>query len=128
MAGIPGSKNIKEIGNAEYRKQMRQEAIECLGGKCSMCGTKNDLQFDHIDLKSGEEDRRIRRESNGTRRNWNNKIQCKAHLLKEENKDVRLLCKACHKRWSTAQRAAAFKLLSNLPLEKQIELTNAELL
>lgn len=93
-----------------------------------MCGIKNNLQFDHIDLKSGEEDRRIRRESNGTKRNWNNKIQCKAHLLKEENKDVRLLCKECHKRWSTAQRAAAFRLLSNLPLEKQIELTNAELI
>jgi hypothetical protein len=128
MAGIPGSRNIKDMGNAAYRKLMRQEAIDFLGGVCDMCGTSEDLQFDHIDLKSGEADRKIRRETGGSRRYNHNKIQCKSHLLKECNKDVRLLCKCCHKKWSTAQRAAAFKLLASLSIDQQIKLTNDELL
>ena len=122
MAGIPGSRNIKQIGVAEYRKQMRLEAINHLGGKCETCGTTENLQFDHIDLKDGEKKRELRKQGK-----WRDKIQSKAHLLKDENKNVRLLCKNCHKEWSTAQRRAAFKLLASLPLEQQIELTNAEL-
>lgn len=122
MAGIPGSKNIKQIGIAEYRRQMRKEAIQHLGGKCDNCGTTENLQFDHIDLKDGEKKRKLRSQGK-----WRDKIQSKAHLLKDENKNVRLLCKECHKKWSCAQRRAAFALLASLPLEEQIKLTNDEL-
>lgn len=123
MSGIPGTRNIKKIGNAAYRRAMREEAIQHLGGKCDRCGTTENLQFDHLNLKDGERKRSLRAQGK-----WRDKIQSKAHLLKDENKDVRLLCKSCHQEWSCAQRKAAFKLLSELSIEEQIRLTNEQLL
>lgn len=34
---------------AEYRRKRRDKAIALLGGKCIVCGTTEDLEFNHID-------------------------------------------------------------------------------
>jgi len=111
----------------EYRKEKRQEAIDYLSGKCSMCGTTDNLQFDHLNLKDSEGDRNLRRKTNGKKRVWSRNINSLSEL-KKHHSDVRLLCKECHNKWSCAQRSAAIKLLASLPIEEQIKLTNAELI
>lgn len=108
--------------NALYRRQLRQEAIDHLGGKCDMCECTENLQFDHLDAKHQEEDRIARRQG---KRAKNQKIQT-LYQLQNHHTDVRLLCKECHKQWSNAQRAAAYKLFSSLTLEEQIERTKSE--
>lgn len=40
---------------ARYHR-LRQEAVEYLGGKCAVCGSTNELDFDHIDPSSKEVD------------------------------------------------------------------------
>jgi 5-methylcytosine-specific restriction endonuclease McrA len=37
---------------ADRHAERRQQAIKALGGRCKQCGSKNDLQFDHIDPES----------------------------------------------------------------------------
>ena len=110
--------------NAEYRRKLRQEAIDYLGGKCNMCGCTEHLQFDHLDAKHQEADRIARRQG---KRAKNKKIQT-LYQLQNHHSDVRLLCKQCHKQWSNAQRAAAYQLFSSLTLEEQIERTKDQLI
>ena len=106
-----------------YRKMLRQEAIDYLGGKCDMCECTEDLQFDHLNVSDSSEDRQLRR--NGSRAK---KIQISSFWqLQNYHQDVRLLCKNCHHKWSCAQRAAAYKLLASLPIEEQLKLTEDEL-
>lgn len=88
-----------------------------------MCESVEDLQFDHINVADSEEDRKLRR--NG-KRSGARKISS-LWQLKNNHKDVRLLCIECHKKWSCAQRSAAYSLLASLPIEQQIKLTNEHL-
>src|ERR1700757_1606373 len=41
---------------AEYmrnkRRELRRRAIEYLGGKCTRCGTTDDLEIDHVDRRT----------------------------------------------------------------------------
>jgi hypothetical protein len=118
--GRPKIGSFSRENPREYRKQLRQEAVDYLGGKCSMCEITEDLEFDHLNVNDSEEDRKLRR---------NGKRDPKGQIsslwqLKNYHKDVRLLCKECHKKWSCAQRSAAYSLLASLPIEQQIELTN----
>jgi hypothetical protein len=108
--------------NALYRRQKRQEAIDYLGGKCEFCDTTEDLQFDHLDATHQEEDRLARRQG---KRAKNKKISS-VYVLKKHHTGVRLLCKSCHKKWSCAQRSAAYKLFASLSLEEQIDRTKSE--
>jgi 5-methylcytosine-specific restriction endonuclease McrA len=39
----------RRVYQAEYRKRRRNRAIELLGGKCSECGTTENLELNHID-------------------------------------------------------------------------------
>lgn len=65
------------------RGKRRAKYIELLGGKCSNCGSTNQLEFDHKDSKKKEFDLNdIRDGSEET-------------ILKELKKCV-LLCKPCH--------------------------------
>jgi hypothetical protein len=36
----------------EYRERLRQEYVAVLGGVCVVCGSRDDLEFDHIDPKT----------------------------------------------------------------------------
>ena len=63
--GRPKIGSFSRENSREYRKQLRQEAVDYLGGKCSMCEITEDLEFDHLNVNDSEEDRKLRR--NGKR-------------------------------------------------------------
>lgn len=66
----------------EQYHQRRDVLIAMLGGKCSLCGSQDELEFDHLDPDT--------------------KIACVTELLSnykkamEEAKKCRILCNACH--------------------------------
>lgn len=65
------------------RKARRAKFIEMLGGKCSSCGSKEDLQFDHVSPKKKEFDLNSIKDGNeGT--------------IEKELKKCVLLCPSCH--------------------------------
>ena len=113
-----GRKNIINEQRRECSRRLREELIEHLGGKCVLCESDNDLEINHKNL------------ADTTKRR---KSTCRAkykisslYQLQKFGDDVELMCKDCHKKWSMAQRSAAYNLLSSLPLEEQIRLTNDE--
>ena len=67
----------------EQRKEKRAHCIEYLGGKCVVCGTTHNLQFDHI-----------KRE--GKKYNITEKLTYKFDNIKEELDKCQLLCAPCH--------------------------------
>ena len=70
----------------ERRKQHKEKraiCLEYLGGKCVVCGTTHNLQFDHI-----------KRE--GKKYNIARKLSYKFDNLKEELDKCQLLCVPCH--------------------------------
>ena len=85
--------------NPEYfqkrRKERRLKYLKLLGGKCEECGSKKNLEFDHIDPSKKEF---------GISRYLNYADD----RLMEEVKKCRLLCQDCHKKkthkeWDYAQ-------------------------
>lgn len=77
----------KEASSSDYMRERyrnkREQVIKELGGKCVSCGSKNKLELDHKDRKK--------------------KTMRMADLhsvsdqkLKEELKNIQLLCKPCH--------------------------------
>jgi len=66
-----------------HRDKRRAHCIEYLGGKCVVCGTTHNLQFDHI-----------KRE--GKKYNITEKLTIKFDNLKEELDKCQLLCVPCH--------------------------------
>lgn len=65
------------------RKARREKFIQLLGGKCVMCGSKENLEFDHLKPKKKEFDIS------------NAKDAPEKIILKEVNK-CQLLCRPCH--------------------------------
>jgi len=66
------------------RRDRRKKYIDLLGGKCSECNDKNDLQFDH---------------KNPDRKEFviADMLDAPEDILWNEVKKCRLLCPACHK-------------------------------
>ena len=62
---------------------IRQKLINQLGGKCAHCGSKKDLQFDHID-------------ANKKSFRMSDAHSVSDARLQDELKNVQLLCKKCH--------------------------------
>lgn len=84
----------KGITREEYNKYMReyhikryhairQRAIKLLGGKCIKCGSKEKLQFDHVD-------------KNGKKFNVSMWLSKTLGDFWEEIKKCQLLCQKCH--------------------------------
>ncbi len=67
----------------EYSKKRKELCLEYLGGKCVVCGTTHNLQFDHI-----------KRE--GKKYEISTKLTNKWDNLKEELDKCQLLCAPCH--------------------------------
>lgn len=67
----------------ERKEQHKKHLIDMLGGKCSGCGTTENLQFDHLDR---------------TTKSFNigSNLAAKIEKLEEEAKKCQLLCKDCH--------------------------------
>lgn len=113
-----GKKNIINQQRRECNKRLRDELIEHLGGRCVFCGATDELEINHKDLSETTK----RRNSTCRAKYKINSI----YQLQKHGDDVELLCKDCHKKWSMAQRSAAYNLLASLPLEEQIKLTKDE--
>ncbi len=67
----------------EYSKKRKELCLEYLGGKCVVCGTIHNLQFDHI-----------KRE--GKKYEITRKLTYKFDNIKEELDKCQLLCAPCH--------------------------------
>lgn len=74
------SKFGKEYHRAYYYKR-RQEIIDYLGGKCVICGSQENLQFDHIDP---------------SQKLFDIKSKLSLRTSKEEIDKCQLLCRPCH--------------------------------
>lgn len=98
-------KNDEYVKNKEKTayKNLRENAINELGGKCVKCGTTSNLEFNHIDPLNKE------MEASG-----------KSNLRKGEYKKCELLCKSCHRRWSNLEASLARKYwLETLSVEER---------
>ena len=84
-------------------KNLRENAINELGGECVKCGSKNNLEFNHIDPLNKK------MEASG-----------KSNLQKGEYKKCELLCKTCHRRWSNIEASLSRKYwLETLSVEER---------
>ena len=89
----------------EKRELRRQFILEQLGDTCSICGSKDDIEFDHINpaLKTSRQS-----------------ILSKGIVsIKEELPNMQPLCHSCHKRRSVAQKKAAWEVFCRLTKEEQ---------
>lgn len=69
---------------AEYRAKRRKYAINKLGGKCNVCGSTEQLEFDHIDPTT---------KISTIAKIWT----ASKEVFEEELNKCQLLCKKCHK-------------------------------
>ncbi len=67
----------------EYRKKRKQLALDMLGGKCVVCGTEDNLHFDHITPEN-----KVNEISSMFTSNIN--------VFIDEVKKCQLLCSDCH--------------------------------
>jgi len=90
------------------RERNRQIIYEHCGCECCKCGSRENLEFDHINpsLKTSKQSFL----SVG-----------KGDLLSQID-NIQVLCHNCHKKKSTAQKNAAWKLFTSLSLENQEKL------
>lgn len=96
------SEYVKNKEKTIYRN-LREDAINELGGKCVKCGSKNDLEFNHINPL----DKKM--EASG-----------KSNLRKGEYKKCELLCKSCHRRWTNIEASLSRKYwLETLSVEER---------
>lgn len=72
----------KSLYIKEFRQRRKQEGKDILGGKCVNCGSKDNLEFDHIDPKT--------KLFNIT------DCQKKKEIWLKEVQKCQLLCKTCH--------------------------------
>jgi len=79
-----------------YRTNLRKKLIEKFGGKCTLCGSIEDLQFDHVDpsTKSIEISNAVANKSES--------------VVWKEAKKCQLLCGSCHQEKSLDESGRAY--------------------
>lgn len=92
----------------KQRQDRREFLYENLGNSCSVCGSTEKLEFDHINpaFKSGR----------------NSFLSMGIDTIRSQLDNIQVLCHKCHKEKSTSQKNAAWKLFVSLPLEEQEKL------
>ena len=78
---------VRELNKARQNKRrhrIKQELVEILGGKCAVCGSSSNLEFDHIDSST-----KIIAISDGL-------ASRSEQFVREEAKKCQLLCRTCH--------------------------------
>jgi 5-methylcytosine-specific restriction endonuclease McrA len=102
-----------KAANKAKREKRKKFIFESLGNQCSSCGSVDRMEIDHINpaLKKSRQ----------------SVLSMGMPKIKDELDNLRLLCYDCHRKWSTAQRKAAYELLYALPLEEQIKLVSDKL-
>ena len=99
---------VKEWRQLNFDRK-KQWLSENLGDCCSFCGSKENLEVDHINP--------------GLRTDERGKCKSLKHFKEQlEINNLRHLCEDCHKKHSFAQHRAAIALFNSLPLAKQEEL------
>lgn len=97
--------NNEYVKNKEKNiyKNLRENAISELGGKCVKCGSINNLEFNHIDPLTKTS------EASG-----------KTNFKKGEYKKCELMCKTCHRKWSNIEFTLSRKYwLETLSVEER---------
>ena len=99
--------------NRVKREKRKTLIFEALGNQCSLCESVDRMEIDHINpaLKTSRQ----------------SILSMGLPTAMAQIDNLRLLCYNCHRKWSTAQRKAAYKLLYALPLEEQIKLVSNEI-
>ena len=93
------------------KEKKRQILTEAIGDCCSFCGTKENLELDHINPKVGGHHK-----ARG-HKGMNTSIR---HLTDQlERGNLRWLCHSCHREHTRLQNAAAWKFFIDLPLYEQ---------
>jgi len=90
------------------RERNRQIIYEHCGRECCKCGSRENLEFDHINpsLKTSKQ----------------SFLSIGKGSLLNQIDNIQVLCHYCHKAKSTAQKKAAWKLFTSLSLEDQQKL------
>ena len=104
------SKYRKETAdrNTLKREERKEYLSTILGDCCVMCGSKENLEYDHINL--------------GLKTSQTSILVIGEERLADEINNIQILCSECHKKRSNAQRKAAISVFGSLPLEEQEQL------
>lgn len=97
----------------QRRALLKEEAKQKLGGKCEICGTTENLEFDHIDP--------------ATKKHTIGNLNCSMESWWNEVDKCRLLCKEHHKMVSDAEMSAKQDYWLSLPYETRKKLIDAKL-
>jgi len=89
----------------KQRQERKEFLLENLGHSCSVCGSTEKLEFDHINPSLKE-----------SRQSF---LSMGIETIISQLDNIQVLCKECHNKKSNAQRKAAWKLFVELPLEEQ---------
>jgi 5-methylcytosine-specific restriction endonuclease McrA len=95
------------VNQRQRHKVLREDLIEKLGSECVKCGSKENLEFNHIDPLDKTTE------------------VCYTHLMAntDEYKKCELLCKTCHKKHTSAENYLMRKYwLENVSLEVRRQL------
>lgn len=87
-------RNYQKQYQKNYYRRKRDEAISALGGVCSQCGSRENLEFDHIKHTSKEA-------------SVSKIIKCGDERLSAELSKCQVLCKECHLNKSIGERSLA---------------------
>ena len=90
------------------RERNRQIIYEHCGNTCNCCGSSKDLEFDHVNPLFKKSRQSL--------------LSIGKADLESQLDNIQVLCHTCHKKKSTAQKNAAWKLFSSLPLKEQEKL------
>jgi 5-methylcytosine-specific restriction endonuclease McrA len=87
------------------RQERKEFLLENLGHSCSVCGSTEKLEFDHINPSY-----------KNSRQSF---LSMGLETIRSQLDNIQVLCQECHKKKSNAQKTAAWKLFVSLPLEEQ---------
>ena len=99
--------------NKKKREQKRAILYESLGDKCCQCGSTDRLEIDHINPLYKTTRQSV--------------LSMGIGAAQAQIDNLQLLCYKCHRKRTTAQKKAAFKLFYNLTLEEQDRLIQEQM-
>ncbi len=95
--GGPKDPEKKQAYAREWYRQRRLRGLEYLGGACVKCGSKSDLELDHIDPTTKDPLLRKTNKKTGNGQLW----QWSWERITKELDKCQLLCHSCHVSKST---------------------------